>query len=69
MSNLYLGEYYLKELKASNGYTLDTNTYNFDLTYETQNVSIVTKNVTVKERVKSQAFRIIKVSSDNNGEA
>lgn len=69
MSNLYLGEYYLKELKASNGYTLDTNTYNFDLTYETQNVSVVTKSITVKERVKSQAFRIIKVSSDNNGEA
>ena len=69
MSNLYLGEYYLKELKASNGYTLDKNTYNFDLTYETQNVSVVTKNVTVKERVKSQAFRIIKVSSDTNGEA
>ena len=69
MSNLYLGEYYLKEIKASNGYTLDTNTYNFDLTYETQNVSVVTKNITVKERVKSQAFRIIKVSSDNNGEA
>ena len=69
MSNLYLGEYYLKELKASNGYTLDTNTYNFDLTYESQNVGVVTKSVTVKERVKSQAFRIIKVSSDNNGEA
>lgn len=69
MSNLYLGEYYLKELQASKGYTLDTNTYNFDLTYESQNVSVVTKNITVKERVISQAFRIIKVSSDNNGEA
>ncbi len=69
MSNLYLGEYYLKELKASDGYTLDINTYNFDLTYESQNVSVVSKSITVKERVKSQAFRIIKVSSDNNGEA
>lgn len=69
MSNLYLGEYYIKELQASEGYTLDTATYNFDLTYESQNVSVVTKSITVKERVKSQAFRIIKVSSDNNGEA
>ena len=69
MSNLYLGEYYIKELQASTGYTLDINTYNFDLTYENQNVSVVTKSITVKERVKSQAFRIIKVSSDNNGEA
>lgn len=69
MSNLYLGEYYIKELQASEGYTLDTATYNFDLTYESQNVSVVTKSITVKERVKSQAFRIIKVSSDTNGEA
>lgn len=68
-SNLYLGEYYIKELQASEGYTLDTATYNFDLTYESQNVSVVTKSITVKERVKSQAFRIIKVSSDTNGEA
>ena len=69
LSNLYLGEYYIKEITASKGYTLDTNTYNFDLTYENQNVNVVTKSITVKERVKSQAFRIIKVSSDNNGEA
>ena len=69
LSNLYLGEYYIKEIKASKGYTLDTSTYNFDLTYENQNVNVVTKSITVKERVKSQAFRIIKVSSDNNGEA
>jgi len=69
LSNLYLGEYYIKEITASKGYTLDTNTYNFDLTYEKQNVNVVTKSITVKERVKSQAFRIIKVSSDNNGEA
>jgi len=69
LTNLYLGEYYIKEIKASKGYTLDNTTYNFDLTYENQNVNVVTKSITVKERVKSQAFRIIKVSSDNNGEA
>ena len=69
LSNLYLGEYYIKEITASKGYTLDTNIYNFDLTYENQNVNVVSKSITVKERVKSQAFRVIKVSSDNNGEA
>ena len=69
LSNLYLGEYYIKEIKASEGYTLDTATYNFELTYENQNTNVVTKKLTVKERVKSQAFRVIKVSSDNNGEA
>jgi len=69
LSDLYLGEYYLKELKPSNGYTLDTSTYNFDLTYESQNVGLVTKKLDVKERVISQAFQIIKISSDDNGEA
>jgi len=69
LSNLYLGEYYIKEITASKGYTLDTSTYNFDLTYENQNVNVVSKSITVKERVKSQAFRVIKVSSDENGEA
>ena len=69
LGNLYLGEYYIKEITPSKGYNLDTTKYNFDLTYENQNVKIVTKNVTVKERVISQAFQIIKISSDEAGEA
>lgn len=69
MSNLYLGQYYIKEITPSKGYTLDTTKYNFDLTYENQNVNVVTKKVTVKERVISQAFEIIKISSDEAGEA
>lgn len=68
LDNLYLGEYYIKEIKPSNGYTLDTNKYNFDLLYEGQNVNIVTKKQTVKERVISQPFQIIKISSDDAGE-
>lgn len=69
LNNLYLGEYYIKEIKPSKGYTLDTTKYNFDLTYENQNVKIITKNITVKERVISQSFQIIKISSDEAGEA
>lgn len=69
MSNMYLGQYYIKEISPSKGYTLDTTKYNFDLTYENQNVNVVTKKVTVKERVDSQAFEIIKISSDEAGEA
>ena len=69
ISNLYLGEYYIKEIEPSYGYNLDTTKYNFDLTYQNQNVDVVTKNLTVYERVISQAFSIIKVSSDKPGEA
>lgn len=68
IDNLYLGKYYIKEESASTGYTLDTTEYDFELSYENQNVDIVSKSVTVKERVISQAFRIIKISSDSNGE-
>lgn len=69
MNNLYLGEYYIKEIKPSRGYNLDSTKYNLDLTYENQNVKVVTKHVSVKERIISQAFQIIKISSDEGGEA
>ena len=68
-NQLYLGKYNVKEIKPSNGYTLDTKTYEVDLTYENQNVALVTKSVTSLERVASQAFSIIKISSDETGEA
>lgn len=67
--NLYLGKYYVQEIEASPGYTLDSTQYPVDLLYINQHESIVTKKCTVKERVQSQAFQIIKVSSDDNGEA
>lgn len=62
--NLLLGKYYVKELVPSDGYTLDTNTYPIDCSYESQNVELIHKQQTVLERVKSQAFQIIKVSTD-----
>jgi len=69
MNNLYLGQYYVQEISPSEGYNLDSTKYNFDLTYEGQEVKIVTKNVTVKERVISQAFEVIKVSVEGSTEA
>jgi len=69
VSDLYLGQYYVQEIEPSEGYTLDETKYSVDLVYENQNVSLVTKTASVKERVKSQAFQIIKVSSDEAGEA
>lgn len=69
LDNLYLGQYYIKEIRPSKGYNLDTTRYDFDLVYEGQNIKIVTKKLTVKERVISQPFQIIKISSDEAGEA
>lgn len=69
IDNLYLGNYYIKEITAPEGYVLDTNEYDFSLTYENQNVAVVTKDQEVKDRVISQAFSIIKISSDTTGES
>ena len=69
VSNLYLGKYYLKEITASKGYTLDTTEYDVVLSYKDQNTAVITKTQTVKERVIAQAFELIKISDNNAGEA
>lgn len=69
VSDLYLGKYVLQEKTPSTGYTLDTTKYDISLDYAGQSVQVVTKKQTVKERVKAQAFSIIKMSDNGAGEA
>ncbi|RGT59648.1 head-tail adaptor protein, partial [[Clostridium] innocuum] len=69
VSNLYLGKYTLQEKTPSTGYTLDPTKYDVSIDYAGQSVEIVTKKQTVKERVKAQAFSIIKISDNGAGEA
>lgn len=64
ISNLYLGNYYLKEKKPSNGYTLDTNIYPVSFKYADQNTANIHIEKILKERVIAQPFSIIKVSSN-----
>ena len=59
--NLYNGKYYLKEIKASDGYLLDKTEYEVDLTYKNQHDYIVMKTSSVYEIVKKQAFDLVKV--------
>ena len=66
---LYLGKYTVKETQPSKGYTLDETEYEVNIAYENQNVSLITKSVTSKERVISQPFSIIKISDNGTGEA
>ena len=63
-SELYLGEMYVKEITPPEGYTLDTTRYEVSVTYEGQDVAEVTRDLTVKEQVKKQAFQLIKISED-----
>lgn len=62
--NLYLGEMYIKEITAPEGYLLDETEYDVTLSYEGQEVEVVTAAETVKEQVMKQAFQIIKISED-----
>ncbi len=68
ISDLYLGKYYLKEIEASEGYTLDETEYDVVLSYQGQTTETVTVNQIVKERVKAQAFQLIKLSDNDTGE-
>lgn len=69
VDDLYLGQYFLVEKASSNGYTLDPTEYDIDVAYAGQTVEVTTKQHTVKERVISQPFSIIKISDNGNGEA
>lgn len=63
-TNLYLGNYIVKELEPGEGYLLDETEYPVSVAYEGQDVKVVHRYVTVKEVVKKQAFQLIKVSED-----
>ena len=58
--HLYNGKYYIKEITPSEGYTLDSTEYDFDLSYTNQDESVVIKNGTVLEQVAKQAFDLFK---------
>lgn len=64
--NVYLGAMYVKEIAAPEGYLLDEMEYDATLIYEGQEKPIVVKALTVKEKVKKQAFQIIKISEDGD---
>lgn len=69
IENVPLGSYLLKEKSASTGYLIDPNTYTIQCTYEGQTVNTVIRTQTSKEQVKKQAFQIVKISTDETGEA
>lgn len=58
--HLYLGDYYIKEISPSEGYLLNSETYNFSLTYAGQTVELVDATVKGTEQIKKQAFELQK---------
>jgi len=66
VNNLYLGNYYVKEITPSEGYLLDEEEHDLVCDYEGDLVAEVSRSTTSKEQVIKQPFQLIKVS--DNGE-
>ena len=64
VSNLYLGNYYVKEISASKGYLLDETEHDLVCDYEGDLVAEVTRSTVSEEMVMLQPFQLIKVSDD-----
>ncbi len=64
VSNLYLGNYYVKEISASEGYNLDETEHDVVCNYEGDLVAVVSRSTVSKELIKSQPFQLIKVSDN-----
>lgn len=51
LNNLEFGKYYVKELTAGEGYTIDTNTYEINITPDTPNVDLVLENKVIEKEI------------------
>lgn len=65
-SNLYFGNYYIKEIEPSVGCILDETVYELKYREASDTHSDISLNQEVYEDVKKQAFEIIKVSTDGD---
>lgn len=63
-SNLYYGNYYIKEIQESTGYLLDTTVYDVKFKSEKNEHKDISVLRHVTETVKKQAFSILKISTD-----
>lgn len=61
-----LGDYYLKEISSSEGYLLDPLIHEVSFAYEDGTKEFVSRNLTLTEDVKKQAFQLIKVSGSGD---
>ena len=69
IKDLYLGKYYIKEIKAPVGYVLDENEYDLDIADEGDLTATVEKQVVSLETVKKQPFQIIKAADNGKTDA
>ncbi len=64
--NIEIGRYYVKEITPPEGYLKDETKYEINMNYEGETVAHLTREKTVIEQIKKQAFKIKKVSSNSS---
>lgn len=68
LDNLYLGKYYVKEISAPLGYVLDEDEYDIDCSLSDGTCEVIKAERVVSDRVKRQAFQLVKVGGDKGDE-
>lgn len=63
--NVEIGRYYVKEITPPVGYIKDETKYEVNVNYEGEAVAHLTREATVIEQIKKQAFNLKKVSSNS----
>ncbi len=66
IENLYLGEYFVKEITSPAGYLADETEYDLACGYEGELSAVIERSCTSPEQVMKQPFQIVKAA--NNGE-
>ena len=69
VKDLYLGNYYIKEITPPAGYLLDETEHDVVCDAESDIVAIVKRSCNVKEQVKKQPFQLIKAGNNGNTDA
>ncbi len=69
LAGLPMGSFYSKETIVPNGYTKDTNTYTYTLSYKDSNTKVIKTSGIVKNKVEQAPFEVIKITSNNNAVA
>ena len=69
ITDLYLGEYFVKEITPPTGYLADETEYGLACSYEGDLVATVERDCTSPEQVKKQPFQIIKAADNGKTDA
>lgn len=69
ITDLYLGEYFMKEITPPTGYLADETEYDLVCNYEGDLVATVERDCTSPEQVKKQPFQIIKAADNGKTDA